>query len=45
MDYKAAYYAGIAGAFLLYGLDLLTRSYRQKKLDEARTALLKAIQE
>lgn len=45
MTYKDAVIVGLVGAVFLYGLDLFTRSFRQKKLDEARVALLNAIQE
>lgn len=39
MSYKDAVFAGFVGAIFLYGLDLFTRPFRQKKLDEARSAL------
>lgn len=39
MSYKDAVFAGFVGAIFLYGLDLFTRPFRQKKLDKARSAL------
>ena len=44
MSYKDAVFAGFVGAIFLYGLDLFTRPFRQKKLDEARSALFDVFQ-
>ena len=41
MSYKDAVFTGLVGAIFLYGLDLFTRPFRQKKLDEARSAFMK----
>ena len=44
MSYKDAVFAGFIGAIFLYGLDLFTRPFRQKKLDEARSSLVDVFQ-
>lgn len=44
MSYKDAVFAGFVGAIFLYGLDLFTRPFRQKKINEARSALFDAFQ-
>ena len=44
MSYRDAIFAGFVGAIFLYGLDLFTRPFRQKKLNEARSALFDAFQ-